>query len=163
MFTISIVLLFTYGCQSNDKIILSDSLFYTESVADAGIDSIGFLMRKHVIVVTGKDTNKLYIYNAMSGELKQTIDRPNAYPNGVNIVDDQLVLITERDTHQVAVFNTSMKFLGTFGTDILRQPYGITSYKKSDGVYQIFITDSYEYDTPKNDRIISFEFLYEKD
>lgn len=163
MFTISIVLLFTYGCQSNDKIILSDSLFYTESVPDAGIDSIGFLMRKHVIVVTGKDTNKLYIYNAMSGELKQTIDRPNAYPNGVNIVDDQLVLITERDTHQVAVFNTSMKFLGTFGTDILRQPYGITSYKKSDGVYQIFITDSYEYDTPKNDRIISFEFLYEKD
>ena len=163
VFFISIVLLLTSGCQSNNKMVLSDPLFYTESMPNAGIDSIGFLMRKHVIVVTGKEANQLYVYNAMNGELKQTIERPDAYPNGVNVINDELVLITERDTHQVSVFNTSMKFLGTFGADILRQPYGITSYKKSDGIYQIFITDSYDYDTPKTDRITSFELSYDKD
>ena len=144
------------NCQSN-KTILSNALFYTSPVEDAGIDSIGFLMRKHVIVVTGKETNRLYVHNAMNGELKQVVERPNSYPNGVNVINDELVLITERDTHQVSVYNTSMEFLGTFGTDILRQPYGITSYKKSNGVYRVFITDSYEYDTPKSDRIIAFD------
>ncbi len=163
MFLLSIAMLLTYSCQYNDKMILSDALFYTDPMPNTGIDSIGFLMRKHVIVVTGKDANQLYVYNAMNGELKQTIERPDAYPNGVNVINDALVLITERDTHQVSVFNTSMEFLGTFGTDILRQPYGITSYKKSDGVYKIFITDSYEYDTPKNDRIVSFELFYKED
>ena len=48
-------------------------MFVTESLTDAGMDSIGFLMRKHVIVVTVKDKNELHVYNAMNGKLKNSI------------------------------------------------------------------------------------------
>ena len=49
---------FIIGCNSKPHIITLDNpMFATESVADAGMDSIGFLMRKHVIVVTVKDKN----------------------------------------------------------------------------------------------------------
>ncbi len=92
-------------------------MFVTESVADAGMDSIGFLMRKHVIVVTVKDKNELHVYGAMNGKFKKSIKRENAYPNGITTINDQFVLVTERDNKQVSVFNSSMEFLGTFGNE----------------------------------------------
>ena len=125
---IIIIIFFVYSCDNNQKFLVSNALFYTDSKPESAIDSIGFLFRKHVIVVTGKEANQLYVYNAMDGELQKTINRENAYPNGVTIVNDELVLITERDMRHVAVFNASMDFLGTFGSDVLRQPYGITNY-----------------------------------
>ena len=48
-------------------------MFVTESVADAGMDSIGFLMRKHVIVVTVKDKNELHVFGAMNGKFKNLL------------------------------------------------------------------------------------------
>ena len=103
----------TIGCSSKaDVITLKNPMFVTESLTDAGMDSIGFLMRKHVIVVTVKDKNELHVYNAMNGELKNSIKRENAYPNGITTINDQFVLVTERDNQQVAVFNSSMEFLG---------------------------------------------------
>ena len=99
----------------------------------------------------------------MDGELQKTINRDNTYPNGVTIVNDELVLVTERDMRHVAVFNASMDFLGTFGSDILRQPYGITNYKQKDGSYKIFVTDSYDYNQPHQDRIISWELQHDGD
>ena len=153
--SIFIILFLFSSCENSKKFIVSDALFYTDSKPESAIDSIGFLFRKHVIVVTGKEANQLYVYNAMDGELQKTIDRENAYPNGVTIVNDELVLVTERDMRHVAVFNASMDFLGTFGSDVLRQPYGITNYKQEDGSYKIFVTDSYDYNQPHQDRIIS--------
>ena len=124
-------LFFIIGCNSKPHIITLDNpMFATESVADAGMDSIGFLMRKHVIVVTVKDKNELHVYGAMNGQFKKSIKRENAYPNGITTINDQFVLVTERDNKQVAVFNSSMDFLGTFGNDELRSPYGITYYKQ---------------------------------
>ena len=53
----------TIGCSSKaDVITLKNPMFVTESLMDAGMDSIGFLMRKHVIVVTVKDKNELHVY-----------------------------------------------------------------------------------------------------
>jgi len=152
------------SCSSKqDSLVLNSPMFITESIEDAGMDSIGFLMRKHVIVVTVKDKNEIHIYGAMNGKFKQSIKRENAYPNGVTTINDQFVLVTERDNKQVAVFNSSMDFLGTFGNDELRSPYGITFYKQDDNHYKVLVTDSYEYNNPKEDRILTWDFAIEND
>jgi 3-phytase len=136
-------------------------MFVTESLTDAGMDSIGFLMRKHVIIVTVKDKNELHVYNAMNGELKKSIKRENAFPNGITTINDQFVLVTERDNKQVAVFNSSMEFLGSFGNNELRSPYGITFYKQDNSSYKVLVTDSYEYNNPREDRILTWDFSIE--
>ena len=161
-FFVFLLLIFTIGCNAKtDVITLKNPMFVTESVMDAGMDSIGFLMRKHVIVVTVKDKNELYIYGAMNGKFKKSIKRENAYPNGITTINDQFVLVTERDNKQVAVFNSSMEFLGTFGNDELRSPYGITFYKQENNSYKVLVTDSYEYNNPREDRILSWDFTIE--
>jgi 3-phytase len=138
-------------------------MFVTESLTDAGMDSIGFLMRKHVIIVTVKDKNELHVYNAMNGELKKSIKRENAFPNGITTINDQFVLVTERDNKQVAVFNSSMEFLGSFGNNELRSPYGITFYKQDNSSYKVLVTDSYEYNNPREDRILTWDFSIENE
>ena len=153
---------FIIGCNSKPSVITLDNpMFATESIADAGMDSVGFLMRKHVIVVTVKDKNELHVYGAMNGKFKKSIKRENAYPNGITTINDQFVLVTERDNKQVAVFNSSMDFLGTFGNDELRNPYGITFYKQENNSYKVLVTDSYEYNNPREDRILSWDFTIE--
>jgi 3-phytase len=155
-------LFFIIGCNSKPSVITLDNpMFATESIADAGMDSIGFLMRKHVIVVTVKDKNELHVYGAMNGKFKKSIKRENAYPNGITTINDQFVLVTERDNKQVAVFNSSMDFLGTFGNNELRSPYGITFYKQENNSYKVLVTDSYEYNNPREDRILSWDFTIE--
>ena len=129
-------LFFLIGCNSKPNVItLQSPMFVTESLEDAGMDSIGFLMRKHVIIVTVKDKNELRIYGAMNGKFKKSIKREGAYPNGITTINDQFVLVTERDNKQVAVFNSSMEFLGTFGNNELRSPYGITFYQQDNNFY----------------------------
>tara|TARA_B100000579_G_scaffold300631_1_gene250625 strand:+ start:1544 stop:2494 length:951 start_codon:yes stop_codon:yes gene_type:complete len=159
-----ILLILIQSCNSKPSIItLENPIFATESVSDAGIDSIGFLMRKHVIVVTVKDKNELHVYDAMNGKFKKSIKRDNAFPNGITTINDQFVLVTERDNKQVAVFNSSMDFLGTFGNSELRSPYGITFYEQENNSYKVLVTDSYEYNNPRKDRILSWDFTIENE
>ena len=161
-FFLSLLFLLIIGCNSKQNVItLKNPMFVTESLTDAGMDSIGFLMRKHVIVVTVKDKNELHVYGAMNGKFKKSIKRENAYPNGITTINDQFVLVTERNNKQVAVFNSSMDFLGTFGNDELRSPYGITFYKQENNSYKVLVTDSYEYNNPREDRILSWDFTIE--
>ena len=161
---LSFITILIFSCNPSHQIIVLDNpMFATEPVEDAGMDSIGFLMRKHVIVVTVKDKNEIHVYNAMNGEFKKSIKRDNAFPNGVTTINDQFVLVTERDNKQVAVFNSSMDFLGTFGNDELRSPYGITFYKQEDGLYKVLVTDSYEYNNPREDRILTWDFTIDNE
>ena len=161
---LSFIAILIFNCNPSHQIIVLDNpMFATEPVEDAGMDSIGFLMRKHVIVVTVKDKNEIHVYNAMNGEFKKSIKRDNAFPNGVTTINDQFVLVTERDNKQVAVFNSSMDFLGTFGNDELRSPYGITFYKQEDGLYKVLVTDSYEYNNPREDRILTWDFTIDNE
>ena len=161
---LSFIAILIFSCNSSHQIIVLDNpMFATEPVEDAGMDSIGFLMRKHVIVVTVKDKNEIHVYNAMNGEFKKSIKRDNAFPNGVTTINDQFVLVTERDNKQVAVFNSSMDFLGTFGNDELRSPYGITFYKQEEGLYKVLVTDSYEYNNPREDRILTWDFTIDNE
>ena len=161
---LSFIAILIFSCNpSHQVIVLDNPMFATEPVEDAGMDSIGFLMRKHVIVVTVKDKNEIHVYNAMNGEFKKSIKRDNAFPNGVTTINDQFVLVTERDNKQVAVFNSSMDFLGTFGNDELRSPYGITFYKQEEGLYKVLVTDSYEYNNPREDRILTWDFTIDNE
>lgn len=161
---LSFIAILIFSCNPSHQIIVLDNpMFATEPVEDAGMDSIGFLMRKHVIVVTVKDKNEIHVYNAMNGEFKKSIKRDNAFPNGVTTINDQFVLVTERDNKQVAVFNSSMDFLGTFGNDELRSPYGITFYKQEEGLYKVLVTDSYEYNNPREDRILTWDFTIDNE
>lgn len=163
-FSLFLFFILTIGCSSKaDVITLKNPMFVTESLTDAGMDSIGFLMRKHVIIVTVKDKNELHVYNAMNGELKKSIKRENAFPNGITTINDQFVLVTERDNKQVAVFNSSMEFLGSFGNNELRSPYGITFYKQDNSSYKVLVTDSYEYNNPREDRILTWDFSIENE
>ena len=161
---LTFIAILIFSCNpSHQVIVLDNPMFATEPVEDAGMDSIGFLMRKHVIVVTVKDKNEIHVYNAMNGKFKKSIKRDNAFPNGVTTINDQFVLVTERDNKQVAVFNSSMDFLGTFGNDELRSPYGITFYKQEDGLYKVLVTDSYEYNNPREDRILTWDFTIDNE
>ena len=161
---LSFIAILIFSCNpSHQVIVLDNPMFATDPVEDAGMDSIGFLMRKHVIVVTVKDKNEIHVYNAMNGEFKKSIKRDNAFPNGVTTINDQFVLVTERDNKQVAVFNSSMDFLGTFGNDELRSPYGITFYKQEEGLYKVLVTDSYEYNNPREDRILTWDFTIDNE
>ena len=161
---LSFIAILIFSCNpSHQVIVLDNAMFATDPVEDAGMDSIGFLMRKHVIVVTVKDKNEIHVYNAMNGEFKKSIKRDNAFPNGVTTINDQFVLVTERDNKQVAVFNSSMDFLGTFGNDELRSPYGITFYKQEEGLYKVLVTDSYEYNNPREDRILTWDFTIDNE
>ena len=158
------VVIVVISCSPSPKnIVLKNPMFVTEYLADAGMDSIGFLMRKHIIVVTVKDKNELHVYGAMNGKFKKSIKRENAYPNGITTINDQFVLVTERDNKQVAVFNSSMDFLGAFGNDELRSPYGITFYKQGNNSFKVLVTDSYEYNNPREDRILSWDFTIENE
>ena len=161
---LSFIAILIFSCNpSHQVIVLDNPMFATDPVEDAGMDSIGFLMRKHVIVVTVKDKNEIHVYNAMNGKFKKSIKRDNAFPNGVTTINDQFVLVTERDNKQVAVFNSSMDFLGTFGNDELRSPYGITFYKQEEGLYKVLVTDSYEYNNPREDRILTWDFTIDNE
>ena len=161
---LSFIAILIFSCNlSHQVIVLDNPMFATDPLEDAGMDSIGFLMRKHVIVVTVKDKNEIHVYNAMNGEFKKSIKRDNAFPNGVTTINDQFVLVTERDNKQVAVFNSSMDFLGTFGNDELRSPYGITFYKQEEGLYKVLVTDSYEYNNPREDRILTWDFTIDNE
>ena len=158
LFSVAIIL----SCSpKQESILLENPMFATEPVENAGLDSIGFLMRKHVIIVTVKEKNEIHVYGAMNGKFKKSIKRENAFPNGVTTINDQFVLVTERDNKQVAVFDSSMNFLGTFGNNELRSPYGITFYKRDDKSYKVLVTDSYEYNNPRKDRILSWDFTIE--
>ena len=160
----SVISLLFLSCEpSKNAITLTNPMFVTESIEDAGIDSIGFLMRKHVIVVTVKDKNEIHLYGAMDGKFKKSISREGAFPNGVIVINDQFVLVTERNNNHVAVFNSSLEFLGSFGSNELRSPYGISFYKVDDEQYKVFVTDSYEYNNPRQDRILSWDFNIDND
>ena len=71
---LSFIAILIFSCNpSHQVIVLDNPMFATDPVEDAGMDSIGFLMRKHVIVVTVKDKNEIHVYNAMNGEFKNQL------------------------------------------------------------------------------------------
>jgi 3-phytase len=105
----------------------------------------------HLLVVTDKEGDELFVFDATNGEHRDRIGAEGhslnefRYPNEVDIVDEW-AFVVERDNGRVQVLRMpDGESVGTFGEDELLAPYGCTIVPDSGG-YEIYITDNYEAD-----------------
>lgn len=105
---------------------------------------------QHWVIATAKSTHTLVVFDAITGaEVRRVGSLGNGEgqlrrPNGILVVDDSLLLVVERDNRRVQGFHLpSFRPLGTFGTEQLRKPYGLTAYA-GDGGWRVYVTDNYE-------------------
>jgi 3-phytase len=136
---------------SIERILVTEAWNSPRNEAD-NVDSPAFWYAPdgtHIVIATAKSTDRLLVYDAVTGELLRTIGTSGSghgqlkRPNGIAIVDD-LAIIVERDNHRIQVFRLpDGKPLGHFGADELIKPYGIAVARTGDG-YSLYITDNYE-------------------
>ncbi len=106
---------------------------------------------QHWLLSTAKSTDVLVVNDAATGKELRRVGGSGTglgkmeRPNGVAVIDD-LALVVERDNHRVQVFRMpSFTPLGTFGTSVLKKPYGIAVYPAAEnGGYVAYVTDNYE-------------------
>ncbi|MCH7660796.1 MAG: 6-bladed beta-propeller [Euryarchaeota archaeon] len=105
----------------------------------------------HLLVVTDKEGDELFVFDATSGEFRERIGAEGTglnefrYPNEVDIVDEW-AFVVERDNGRVQVLRMpDGESVGTFGENELLAPYGCTIVPDSGG-YDIYVTDNYEAD-----------------
>lgn len=121
---------------------------------DDNIDSPAFYQTPdgdNWIIATAKATDKLFVYNAETGEVVKTIGGEGTEagkmdrPNGVWVYE-AICYVVERNNHRVQVFKLpEFESLGFIGEDKMMKPYGLTVITK-DGLNHIFVTDNYEYE-----------------
>ncbi len=100
------------------------------------------------LYATSKNKDMLLIYDGDSGAFKGIAGGTGAgqgefrRPNGIYAIDN-LLLIVERDNRRVQVLSLpSLLPLGTFGDDVLKQPYGIWA-RSHEGGYDVIVSDSF--------------------
>lgn len=100
------------------------------------------------LIATAKSTHRLMVYRGDTGELLRTVGErgpaPGQFdrPNGVFVIDD-LVLAVERDNRRVQVLRLpDFTPLGSFGSDELKQPYGLW-LRRSEGGFEVMVSDAY--------------------
>jgi 3-phytase len=100
----------------------------------------------HWLIATAKATHRLFVFDASTGELLETVGRRGSgktefeRPNGV-AVWGELLLVVERDNKRLQVLNLpDFTHVGFIGVGNLRRPYGITV---TDGP-EVFVTDNYD-------------------
>ncbi|MEO6519527.1 MAG: phytase [Pseudoxanthomonas sp.] len=100
------------------------------------------------LIATGKASDVLVVYDGGNGQRLRTVAGPGTAagqlrrPNGIAVIDD-LVLVVERDNHRVQVFQLpGFEPLLTFGSEDLKQPYGLWVRPLKDG-YEIIVSDNY--------------------
>ncbi len=103
------------------------------------------------LIVTGKSTHRLSVYDGATGRLLRTVGErgsaPGQFdrPNGIAVFGDD-VFVVERDNHRVQVLKLpGFEPIGSFGDDILRSPYGIWLNESEPGELEAYITDSFMY------------------
>jgi 3-phytase len=116
------------------------------------IDSVAFWTGsggERWVIATAKATHVLRVLDAETGALVRDVgapgDAPGQFlrPNGISVADD-LVFVVERDNRRVQVLSLpDFRPLGTFGSDVLRYPYGLWAGPDGNG-YRLFVTDNYE-------------------
>jgi len=108
------------------------------------------------LIATAKDTHRLVVYDGSTGKPLRTVSGPGTQlgqmqrPNGIAVIDD-LVLVVERDNRRVQVFQLpEFKPLLVFGTDELKQPYGLWVRPQKDA-YEVIVSDNYM--SPQNEDV----------
>lgn len=100
------------------------------------------------LIASAKATDRLVVYDGNTGKTLRTVSGTGTAlgrmqrPNGVAVVDD-LMLVVERDNRRVQVFQLpDFEPLLVFGTEDLKQPYGLWVRPQQDG-YEVIVSDNY--------------------
>jgi 3-phytase len=103
------------------------------------------------LIATGKSSHRLTVYDAEDGtrlrEFGSEGSAPGQFdrPNGIAVYGDH-VFVVERDNHRVQVLKLpDFSFVGTFGEQELRSPYGLWVNETEPGELEIYVTDSFMY------------------
>lgn len=106
------------------------------------------------VIATGKASDTLVVYDGDSGRTLRTVGGPGTAlgqlqrPNGVAVIDNVL-LVVERDNRRVQMFQLpDLKPLLAFGSDDLKQPYGLWVRAQKDS-YEVIVSDNYM--SPQNE------------
>ena len=106
------------------------------------------------LLATAKEGNLIIVYDATTGEKITHFGKLGSgmgelsRPNGIAVIDNYAVIV-ERDNQRIQVFSLpDLTSLGVFGEPLLRLPYGL-AIDKSEGKYNIYVTDNYE--TPEEE------------
>ncbi len=102
------------------------------------------------LLATAKEGDVIVIYDAETGKTIRRACSPGTEkgqlerPNGILVLDN-LAMVVERDNHRIQVFTLpEFEHFCFIGENELKRPYGITAYKDSEGLINIYVTDNYE-------------------
>lgn len=103
------------------------------------------------LIASAKSTHRLVVYDGQTGKKLRTVgskgSAPGQFnrPNGVAVYGDRLFVV-ERDNHRVQVLALpGFEPVGSFGSDILRSPYGIWLRETEPDELEAYVTDSFMY------------------
>ena len=101
------------------------------------------------LIVSGKSTHRLNVYDGDSGERLREVGGEGAAPgqfnrpNGVAVAGDRLFVV-ERDNRRVQVLSLpDFRPIGSFGEKQLRSPYGLWINQTEPGELEVYVTDSF--------------------
>jgi len=100
-------------------------------------------------IVTAKATDRLVVLDAVSGAFVRVVGGAGdstvrfSRPNGIAALDS-LLFVVERDRRRVQVLALpSFRSIGSFGSEVLREPYGLWVRSIGGGRYTAYVTDTY--------------------
>jgi 3-phytase len=104
---------------------------------------------EHWLLATAKEGDVIVVNDAATGALIRRVGGAGTAagqlerPNGIAVLDS-LLFVVERDNRRLQVLSLpDFRSLGTYGSDVLKYPYGITAHKDGDA-YRLYVTDNYE-------------------
>lgn len=102
------------------------------------------------LISTTKATHSLLVEDAANGAFIKRVGGLGPQlgqfnrPNGVFVIDD-VVFVVERDNRRVqALALPAFSPLGTFGEELLTNPYGLYVRAVESEVYELYVSDNYE-------------------
>jgi 3-phytase len=129
-----------------------EEVFLTRSEPTSNMDSPAVWLApsgESWVIATGKVTNRLHVYDAVTGAPIRTAGRhgsaPGEFrrPNGIAVVGD-IALVVERDNARVQALRLpAFDPVTTFGGGVLRRPYGIGILEHDSPRFEILVTDDY--------------------
>jgi len=101
------------------------------------------------LIATAKSSHRLLVFDADSGARLREVGRKGTAagefqrPNGI-AVHGTHVFVVERDNHRVQVLRLpDFVPVGSFGSELLRSPYGIWLHATGRGRLAVYVTDSF--------------------
>jgi len=101
------------------------------------------------VIVTAKSSHRMVMFDGDSGQRLREVggigDAPGRFrrPNGVAVQGD-LAFVVERDNHRVQVLALpDLSPVATFGSDDLRNPYGLWINEAEPGELDVYVTDNF--------------------